>query len=310
MAALEIDRTLLECFEAGFDPRRPERCAIPARPLANGKGCTILALDDPNAADVVLKRMALFRSEAEAAHYEAVLQDYISTLTEQVGVRVLPSVSVRVRGRSRRTWTVYIVQERVPETSLGHQLIGNLPPAEVDRLMMAVLTEIAKVFDFNMAHAGELELSIDGRISNWAVPGALSSSSGLPNPLELRYLDVGTPLMIRGNQERFVPEPLLRSFPIILRPFLRRVLLPDMMVRYYNYRRVTLDLLSSILNAGYGNLLRMLVDSANWFFLAEREEMHFRPITVHEVYAYHRRDMRRWHLYLALQRQRDETTLS
>ncbi len=306
MAGLEVDHKLLECFENGFDPRRPERCAIPVRTLANGKGCLILALDDPGAADVVFKRMSFFRTETEAAQYEALLQDYIATLTGRVGVRVLPSTTTRIRGRSRRTWTVYIIQERVPEALLGHHLIGNLPPAEVDRLMMAVLAEIAKVFDFNTAHAGELALSIDGRISNWAVLHHEPSSPALPDPLELYYLDVGTPLMIRGNQEQFVTEPLVRSFPLLLRPLLRRVLLPDMMVRYYNYRRVTLDLLSSILNAGYGSLLPLLVDSTNWFFLAERQEMHFRPITVSEVMAYHRRDMRRWQLYLVLRRQRAE----
>lgn len=307
MAALEIDRTLLANFEAGFDPRRPERCLIPARTLANGKGCTILALENPGVTDVVLKRMAIFRSEAEAAYYETVLRDYISTLTEQIGLRVLPSTSVRVRGRSRRAWTVFIVQERMPEAVIGHNLIGNLPPAEVDRLLVAILAELAKVFDFNIAHAGSLELSIDGRVSNWAVPGLELTSFTLPDPLELRYLDVGTPLMMRDGLEQFAPEPLLRSFPLLLRPLLRRALLPDLMARYYNHRRVTLDLLSSILNAGHSSLLRMLVDSANWFFLAERQEMHFRPITTHEVFLYHRRDLRRWQLYLALRRQRGET---
>ncbi len=306
MADITVDRALLESFEAGFDPRRPERSALPARALANGKGCTILALDDPAAADVVFKRMSFFRSEAEAVRYEAVLQDYISTLAEQAGVPVLPSTSVHIRGRSRRAWTVYIIQQRVPETAIGHHFIGHLPPAEVDHLVVAILAELAKVFDFNKAHAGKLELSIDGRISNWAVPGLALGTGALPNPLELRYLDVGTPLMMRDGLEQFTPEPLLRSFPLLLRPLLRRALLPDLMARYYNFRRVTLDLLSSILNAGYGNLLRMLVDSANWFFLAERLEMHFRPITVQEVYAYHRRDMRRWQAYLLLRRQRTE----
>lgn len=307
MAGLEVDHKLLECFENGFDPRRPERCAIPARTLANGKGCTILALEDPGAANVVLKRLAFFRAEEEAAQYEALLQDYITTLTEHVGIRVLPSISARVRGRSRRMWTVYIIQDRVPDAAIGHNLITNLPPAAVDHLMVSILAELAKVFDFNIAHAGSLELSIDGRISNWAVPGLKPTSSTLPDPLKLCYLDVGTPLMMRDGLEQFAPEPLLRSFPLLLRLLLRRALLPDLMARYYNHRRVTLDLLSSILNTGHSSLLRMLVDSANWFFLAERQEMHFRPITVHEVFSYHRRDMRRWQLYLALRRQRDET---
>ncbi|MGQ9492084.1 MAG: DUF6206 family protein [Anaerolineae bacterium] len=308
MAELTVDPKLLEDLEAGFDPCRPERTTAPVRVLANGKGCVILALEDVGSADLVLKRMAIFRSEAEAVHYEAVLREYIAILTRQVGVPVLPTASARIGNRTRRLWTVYIIQERMPEVTIGHNLIGQLSPAEVDRLVMAMLAELARVFDFNQAHSGELELSIDGRISNWAVVGLEPAQPVLVDPIRLFYLDIGTPLHRQKGVEQFVAEPLLRSFPFPVRPILRRVLLPDMMIRYYDCRRVTLDLLSSILNAGHGHLLRMLIDSVNWFFLAERQEMHFRPITVQEVTAYHRRDMRRWEVYLALRGREAETS--
>lgn len=302
MADLRVNRELLERFESEFDPYRPERSTIPARTLAHGKGCTILAIEHPDTAGLVFKRLALFRTEEEAERYEATLRRYVRSLGERAGLRLAPSTTARIGSLAHRHWTVYIIQERMPDASLGHHAINDLPPDEMNRLAIASLTESAKVFDFNQTHVGELELGIDGRISNWAVVGLDTSRTTLPDRPKLYYLDIGTPLMRRRGVEQFDPGPLLRSFPAITRPIVSRALLPDMMTRYYDFRRVSLDLLSSILKEGYGDFLRMLTDSVNWFFLAERQEMHFRPITVQEIIAYQRHDAWRWQAYLKLRR--------
>lgn len=302
MADLRVDREFLERFESEFDVRRPENGAIPARVLAHGKGSAILAIDSPAVAGLVFKRMAVFRSQEEAAHYIATLRRYVRVLRERAGVRVAPTDAALVGSPHHKHWTVYIVQERMAEASLGHNLIGTLSPHEMNHLAVAALAETVKVFDFNHAHQGDLELAIDGRISNWAVIGHDASRAALPDRLRLYYLDIGTPLMRRRGVEQFDPMPLLRTFPAVVVPFVRRALLPDLMTRYYNSRRVSLDLLSSILKEGFGDFLSMLVDSVNWFFLAERQEMHFRPITVQEILAYHRRDAWRWRAYLKMRR--------
>ncbi len=302
MADLRVDRAMLECFESGLDLRRPERCAIPARVLAHGKGCTILAIERADTAGLVFKRLAIFRSEEEAGRYEATLRRYVRALGQRAGVRVAPSVTTHVGTPERETWIVYIIQERQPEATIGHRVIGNLPPTEMNRLAIAVLTEAAKVFDFNRTHQDDLELGFDGRISNWAVVGFNKSRSELPDRPKLNYLDIGTPLLRQHGVEQFDPEPFLRTFPAITLPIVRRALLADMMTRYYDFRRMALDLLSSILNEGYGDFLDMLADSVNWYFLAERQEMHFRPITVQEIVVYHRHDTWRWQTYLKLRR--------
>lgn len=302
MADLRFDREMLECFESGFDLRRPGRCDIPACVLAFGKGCSILAIDHPAAAGLVFKRVALFRSTEEAEQYENALRRYVRALGERTGVRVVPSTTACIGDPARQRWTVYIIQERMPEAALGHQVLSDLPSTEINRLTLALLAETTKVYDFNRTHLGELELGIDGRISNWALNGRKPSPSTLPERLRLQYLDIGTPLMRRQGVEQYDPTPLLRSFPSIAQPLARRTLLPDLLIRYYDFRRVALDLLSSILKEGYGHLLQMLADSVNWFFLAERQEMHFRPLTVQEISAYHRRDNWRWQAYMALRR--------
>lgn len=302
MADLHVDRAMLECFESGLDLRRPERCAIPARILAHGKGCTILAIEHTDTAGLVFKRMAIFRSAEEAGRYEATLRRYVRALGQRAGIRVAPCVTEHVGNPERELWTVYIIQERMPEATIGHRVIGDLPPNEMNRLAIAVLTEAAKVFDFNQAHQGDLELGFDGRISNWAIVGFGRLRSELPERPKLNYLDIGTPLMRHHGIEQFDPTPFLRTFPAITLPIVRRALLADMMTRYYDFRRIALDILSSILKEGYCDFLGMLADSVNWFFLAERQEMHFRPITVQEIIAYHRHDTWRWQTYLKLRR--------
>jgi len=301
---LRINSDMLECFESGFDPRRPKRCAIPARVLAHGKGCTILVLEHPEAEGLVFKRMAIFHSETEAERYEALLHTYIHTLSEDIGIQIVPCATAHVRTPVRDHWAVYIIQQRMPEAAIGHTLIASLPPDEMNRLTMAALEQTAKVFDFNRAHLDQLELGIDGRISNWAVAELDPANPALSHRVKLYYLDVGTPLMRRAGVEQYEPTPLLRSFPAVMRPFVRRAFLPDLMTRYYDFRRVTLDLLSSILKEGYAEFLPMLADSVNWFFLAERQEMHFQPLTVQEIVAYHRRDAWLWRAYLTLRRSR------
>lgn len=302
MADLYISPELLTRFEAGLDLRRPERCAIATQVLALGKGCTIFALDDPDAQGLVFKRMTLFQNEEEAESYEIALRRYIRALSQRIGIRVAPAITSRIPDRTHKHWVVYIVQERLPDVALGHRAIANLPPNEINCLALAAIEESAKVYDFNRAHLGDLEIALDARISNWAINGFGPNHTALPNRLKLTYLDVGTPLMRRRGTEQFDTAPLLRTFPALARPVVRRTLLPDLLSRYYDFRRAALDLLSSILREGYGNFLEMLADSINWFFLAERQEMHFRPLTVQEIMKYHRRDTRLWHSYLTFRR--------
>ena len=43
-----------------------------------------------------------------------------------------------------------------------------------------------------------------------------------------------------------------------------------------------------------------MIDAVNWFFLAERRENHFQPVTVEEVRRFHRWDRFIWRAYTML----------
>ena len=45
-----------------------------------------------------------------------------------------------------------------------------------------------------------------------------------------------------------------------------------------------------------------IIDTVNWYFLAERREHHFQPVTMEEVKRFHRWDALIWRTYLFLRR--------
>ena len=202
MTAPGIDVEMLRRFEAGLDPQHPERGAFSARVLGYGEISTVLEIDAPGLAGWAFKRMPMFRDEAEACAYEALYHEYVRTLREQIGLRVLQGDTVRVADPAAGRVVLYIVQDRLWPDSIGHRAIHRLPPAEVVHLVRAVLQQCQRVFDFNRAQRGVLELGLDGQISNWAIAGFDPLTGVLPAEVELSYLDTSTPLMRRNGVEQ------------------------------------------------------------------------------------------------------------
>ena len=301
MANLHVDRDFLQHFETGLDLRRPERSAIPARMLAQGRVSTVFALGEGSQA-LAFKRLAVFRSDDDAIRYEALHRKYVRSLGERAGVRVLPSATLRVHDASGSRIVVYIVQEQMHEDCIGHQAIYRLCTPDIDRLLTLILQETAKVFDLNAAHQGGQEIGFDARFSNWALMGFDPEKPCMTERMRLAYLDTSTPLMRSRGQEQFDTAPFIRGMPALLPMFLRRSALNDLIARYYDFRSVAVDLLANLYAEGRPELVPWLTDSVNWFFLAERSDTHFRPLSVTEVKAHHRRDALSWRAYLAVRK--------
>lgn len=302
MADIHIDLDLLTRFETGFDPRRPERGPVPARVLGHGEISTTLAIGGPTAAPLAYKRLPLFRSADEAEHYQALHRRYVRALGERARVRVIPCTTTHVVDAARGQVVVYIIHELLAEDTIANMAIYRMSANDVNRLMLAVLQETAKVFAFNQAHQGDLELGFNAQIAHWTIVGFDPEQGGLPERFRLLYLDTSTPLMRRRGQEQLNPDLFLRSASALLVPIVRRIFLPEVMTRYYNPRRAALDLIANFLKEGRPDLISGLVDTVNWFFLAELEDMHFKPITVEEIQSYYRWNASVWRIYLGLRR--------
>ena len=302
MPLSQVDVQLLTDFEQGLDPRFPERSRIPARVLGYGEISTVFELGTGPERELAYKRLPMFRTEAEAESYRALYQTYVAALRDRMGLRVVPTDTVRLAGRIRGRVVVYIVQERLPAGAIGHQAIHHLSPEEVDRLVLAVLTEMDKVFRFNQEHRGELEAGLDGQISNWAIAGLDPDRPALGETIELIYFDTSSPLLRVNGREQLDPELFLRSAPSFLVWLLRLLFLKDVMTRYYDFRQVAVDLVANFYKEQRPELIPGLVDTVNRFFAGNARLRGGRPLTAAEVRAYYREDAWIWRLYLAFKK--------
>lgn len=302
MGGLKIDTQLLQQFEAGLDPRHPERSAIPARVLGYGEISTVISIDRPEQAHLAFKRMPMFRDEDEIRSYMGLYEEYVRVLQEDIGVQVAAGEMVRLPTAHAGHLVVYLVQERFPAGSIGNAIVHRLDAEERRRLLLAVLRELRKVFAFNRQHRGELELGIDGQISNWAVV-PFDESAGRPvEPYHLVYLDTTTPLLTRKGVEQLNPELFLRSAPSFLVWLLRLLFLQDVMTRYYDFRKVIIDLIANFYKEQLPAMVPAMVETANEFLAGEAAEFQIAPLTVQEIRSYYQEDAWIWRLYLAFRK--------
>jgi len=298
----QVDLQLLTDIEQGLDPRFPEKGRIPARVLGYGEISTVFELGTGPERELAYKRLPMFRTEAEAQSYQALYQAYVAALRDRMGLRVVPTNTVRLAGRVRGRVVVYIVQERLPVGAIGHQAVHHLSPEEVGRLVLAVLTEMDKVFAFNQEHRGELEAALDGQISNWAIAGLDPDKPALGEEIELIYFDTSSPLLRVNGQEQLDPELFLRSAPSFLVWLLRLLFLKDVMTRYYDFRQVAVDLVANFYKEQRPELIPGLVDTVNRFFAGNTRLSGLKRLTIAEVRSYYREDAWIWRLYLAFKK--------
>lgn len=294
MSSSGIDRATLGEFEQGLNVRHPERSRIPARVLGYGEISTVLEIQAAQIDDLAYKRMPMFRTEAEVTQYAALYEEYLDVLNNRCGVHVVPGELVKLPGAQGRT-VAYITQQKLPPASIAHLALQHLPADEVIRLIQAVLRETQKVFDFNHAHSNELELGFDGQISNWAIIGFEAETQRLPDEIQLVYLDTSTPLLRKGGHEQLDPELFLRSAPFFLAWLLRLLYLDEVLTRYYDFRRVALDLVANFYKEQRADLIPTLIDLVNATFAAQSDQ--FKPLTAAEVAAYYKQDAQLWSAY-------------
>lgn len=297
MEGLTVETDLLQRFEEGLNPARLGESIIPASVLGYGEISTVIEI--PALAGLACKRMPMFRDEAEAQRYEALYQEYIDVLENSVGLHLPPSRIVRLVRKNRVV--LYILQEKLPAVTIGNQAIHYLSPADVNKLVWAVLAEARKVFDFNRRNRGQLEIGLDNQISNWSIVGFDPARPTLEETPQLLYFDTSAPLLRKEGVEQQNPELFLRSAPSFLRWIIRWLFLDDVMTRYYDFRKVTIDLIANFYKEQRPELVPGLVESANRFFSAAGEP-NVELIREAEVESYYREDATTWRVYLAFRR--------
>jgi hypothetical protein len=296
---LAYDRELLVRFEAGIDPLDPEHSRIPAQVLGYGEMSTVMTISgtDPN---LVYKRMPMFHSEQELASYLDLYDAYQEHLAA-AGINVVPATITYITPDDGNI-VAYIIQERLDRHALANTIIHSLPAEEVERMFEAVLEGIGRVFAYNQARGGEIEIGFDAQISNWAVGRYQAGQRRLPDPVELIYIDTSSPLLRLHGEEQLDPELFLRSAPSFLRWLIRLLFLEDVMNRYYDRRQVIIDVLANLHKEKREDVIPGLIETANTFLEDATTDAIFRPLTEAEIARYYQEDARIWTVYLTSRR--------
>jgi len=283
---MEIHGDLLERFEAGLDPQRLDRSAIPARLIGFGEISAIFQIADDT--DRAYKRMPLFKTIPEAETYAAMYHTYCRRLT-QSGLN-LPESTTHVVARPHRPVVLYITQAQIPADRVANRLIQGQSEAEFETLLKKILEAMAAFWRYNDALGPEMELAIDGQISNWALTAAGHEE-------RLYYIDTSTPLMRQNGVEQLDPELLLQAAPSFLRWLIRWLFVADVMNRYYDPRQVLIDFAANLNKEQRPDLIDPAVRLVNAYLPADQT-----PVTPAEVERYYREDKLIWTVFLAFRR--------
>jgi hypothetical protein len=278
-----ISHEELERFEAGLDPCNLSQAPLPVHVLGYGEISTVFQIGSEQ--DYAYKRMPLFDSVASAESYGKNYREYCQYLVK-AGLTI-PEDDLDIVALPNRPVVLYIRQKRLPPEQFAHKLIQRLSGDELIDLIERIGQEIDKIGIFNQKHHPDLEIALDGQLSNWVVGGSQV----------IQYIDTSTPLMRKGGVEQLDPELFLQSAPSFLRWIIRSLFLEDVMNRYYDLRQVYVDLVANLFKEQRPDLVPEILPVVNRHLTEDLE-----PITLEEVQKYYKEDKIIWALFLTFRR--------
>lgn len=290
-AGFSPDYAALLDFENGLDLDVPERSTRPFRVLGYGEICTVFAVQQPGLAGLACKRLSIFETRAEFDRYTTTYHAY-NGLLEEAGLR-LPAhghcALVNARGRV----IFYILQAQLERDAFGPRVLAQRTGEARLAFYRLILQQLWGVWVYNRTRDYQ-KLGVDGQLSNWAL-----AAEAPGEPATLHYLDTSTPFLRVNGVDKLEPELFLRTAPSFLAWVLRTLFLKQVMDRYYDFRKVVLDLVANLHKEGQGALIPELIAATNVFFASEAAGEHLAPLSEREVDDYYREDARIWSLYLS-----------
>ena len=283
---MTIDQDLLKRFEDGLDPQRLERSTVSAALVGFGEISAIFRLDDHPG--LVYKRMPLFKDVPAARKYEAMYFEYCDLL-RRAGLSVPETWTAVVQSEGRPA-ALYIAQPAFAQELFAHRLLHGQTPEDSRRLLEAVLTESEKIWSFNDRQARELELAIDGQLSNWVLDTSDKDAGW-------QYIDTSTPLFKKNGVQQLDPRLILQAAPGCLRWVLEVFFVDEVMNRYFDPRKNLIDLVANLYKEQRPDLAPLFVETIN-ARLAGRIE----ALTLRDVRKYYREDRFIWSLFLNLRK--------
>lgn len=252
----ELERSVEEALATGD--------AGALRVLGRGEISVVLGWpgDDPRWA---CKRLPPFPDPPVADRYAAVLARYVAALAER-GVRVVGTDVRRVTGTGGRP-VLYCVQSVLPANTLAVDA-ARRDPQRAEEIVRRIVDTVLSTVDATVG--------LDAQLSNWATDGD-----------DLVYFDVTTPMIRRADGTSDLDAGLfLASLPWVLRPAVRRFVVPGILDRYHDPRTVVVDLAANLIKERLEPLIGTVITAA--------DERVVPPLTEAEVRRDYRGDARMW----------------
>lgn len=261
----------------------PTSSKIPCKILGYGEISTVLQID--NNVELAAKRMPLFDSESTAGDYAHNYHNYCDRLRD-AGLNIPKDTTVIVEGQAGVT-VLYILQKQLPPHRFCHKLIHTESAEFITDMATNIVNNIERVWKYNAENKPDLQLAIDGQLSNWVM-----LDSG-----ELMFIDTSTPLMLVNGIEVLDPELLIQSAPSFMRWLIRWQFLDDVMSRYYDRRLVYTDLIANLYKEQCPDLVGPWIELINSVTKTQMESLDNKQIE-----SYYKEDKLIWSLFLGLRR--------
>ncbi|MFX1418405.1 MAG: DUF6206 family protein [Promethearchaeota archaeon] len=291
---MDVNNELLKELERTIDTLNPEKGKIPIKILGYGEISLVFEIiDDP--AHLAYKRIPIFDTERQVKRHTWAFNNYNKILHEDIGI-LLPNQKIIWFKDEEDRIQFYIVQEKVNPDAVGNHVIHQVSDQEVETLILLAMREMKKVWMFNKEN-NNLDVGIDGQISNFVVVDYNPDNPNITNNTKLLYLDTSTPMFRKNGAEAMEAVLFLKSSPSFLRFLLKALFLQEVLDRYYDWRLVTIDLIANFFKEQKPEIIPKLIKSINKFFREEASEFTIEPITLEEVKKYYKNDKMIWVIF-------------
>lgn len=296
---MNIDIELLKKLEKSINTESPETGEVPIKVLGYGEISLVFELlEDP--ANLAYKRIPIFDNEKQVKRHIWAYNEYNRLLKDEVGLN-LPQYDIAWFKDDKDKIQFYCVQEKINPESVGNKVIHKISNQEIEILVLLAMREMQKVWNYSKQHKA-IDLGLDGQISNFALINYNINRPRVDTESKLYYLDTSTPMFRINSKEAMEAVLFLKSAPSFLRWLLKALFLEETVGRYYDWRKVTIDLVANFFKEQKSELVPNLIRLVNNFFKEEAPEFEIEPISLEEVQKYYKSDANMWVIFQSVRR--------
>ncbi|MHA1728007.1 MAG: DUF6206 family protein [Promethearchaeota archaeon] len=314
-----VDPELLGELERTLDIKDPEQGKVPIKLLGFGEISLVFEIIGDKNPNLAYKRLPIFSNEEQVNRHIDAYNKYNRLLTDEVGINVPPSDTAwfymkdkknkkrnkkQKMEREKQKISLYCIQEKVPPETIGNRVIHQLSGDEIKTLVLKIMRELKKVWEFNKIHE-DIQIGFDGQISNWSIVNYNENDPHVLEETKLLYLDTSTPMYREGKfnpNDAMEGKLFLKSAPSFIRWLLKWLFLQEVLDRYYDWRLVTIDLLANFYKEQLPDVIPSLIETVNTFFSSEAIEFEIKPLTLKELESYYKGDKRIWVIFQNMRR--------